>query len=283
MSKKPLLELPVTASQIQDFLSSESDFGFEMKVLHYLKDLQLQCQFSGWYNDPLTKKLREFDIVAKTKYDKINLSLAVECKNFKNFFPLLVNQLPREEHEAFIEIIVNKNTKSVPCLANVNPYSGQGELRSCRLTGNLSRYKVGNPVGKRTNQVGLLAEGEFRSGDPELFEKLNQVVNCTYHLVEEVVNSQSSDVFNVVIPVIVVPDNTLWGANYNSDGSLINVEPLKHSIVFKNKKWNVGRSVSGSNSFLNYAVSHVELVTFSHLPVFVADLESTLKPLNEYF
>lgn len=55
---------PITAEDMADFVGSDSDFAFEMQVLAKLTSLGFTCSHSGTYRDPVTKKIRQFDIRA---------------------------------------------------------------------------------------------------------------------------------------------------------------------------------------------------------------------------
>ena len=56
---------PVTLKDLNEYLSeSTSDFSFELEVLKELRSHHLKCEHGGHYEDPVTKKSREFDIRA---------------------------------------------------------------------------------------------------------------------------------------------------------------------------------------------------------------------------
>lgn len=76
----------INVQDVNEYLEKYSDFSFEIKVLKKLVSLGFQCEHSGTYEDPTTKKTREFDIRA-WKIDQLGkkttfrFCLAVECKN----------------------------------------------------------------------------------------------------------------------------------------------------------------------------------------------------------
>lgn len=154
MAKK-LTNNIIQKSDIEDYLNNYSDFSFEIKVLQKLCSLGFSCEHSGTYEDPITKKTREFDIRAQKKSDlkdniTFNFRLAVECKNLRENFPLLVHCLPRTAAEAYQHVINSHRSQTIM------PYYRYG-LRVL-LDKDDSVYKVGSPVGKSCDQIGKKAQ-----------------------------------------------------------------------------------------------------------------------------
>src|SRR4051812_46650875 len=90
----------ITAADLTNYLDSESDFAFEIRAI---KELQKagEVLHGGTYMDTITGKPRQFDIRVTISKDRCVIRLAVECKNLKKTFPLLVSCLPRSDDEAF--------------------------------------------------------------------------------------------------------------------------------------------------------------------------------------
>jgi len=59
-----LKHAPIVAADLVEFLDSQSDFAFEIRVLNSLIALGFECEHGGTYDDPATNKPREFDIRA---------------------------------------------------------------------------------------------------------------------------------------------------------------------------------------------------------------------------
>jgi len=76
-----LKEAPIIDTDLIDYLSTESDFAFELHVLNTLIAHGFTCEHGGSYDDPVTKKPREFDIRATKTLGHFHIRLAVECKN----------------------------------------------------------------------------------------------------------------------------------------------------------------------------------------------------------
>jgi len=91
----------ITAKDLEEFASTNSDFDFEMRVLSLLQNAGLQCRHAGTYRDPVTDKIRQFDIRAFLHGGQYTLAMAVECKNLRDQNPLLLSAVPRTHDEAF--------------------------------------------------------------------------------------------------------------------------------------------------------------------------------------
>lgn len=102
----------IREADFEEYLKTSSDFAFELTVLKSLVDQGFECEHGGSYRDPITKKIRQFDIRASTSRDQLRVSLAVECKNLHDNYPLLVSCVPRRESESFHEVIVAHNSST---------------------------------------------------------------------------------------------------------------------------------------------------------------------------
>jgi hypothetical protein len=54
----------ILPEDLVEYLNSYSDFSFELAVLKMLRTSDIDCEHGGYYEDPITKKSREFDIRA---------------------------------------------------------------------------------------------------------------------------------------------------------------------------------------------------------------------------
>jgi hypothetical protein len=108
-----LKSTPITQKDLDEFIASGSDFAFEMTVLSLLRKMGFNTSHSGTYQDPVTQKIRQFDLRASKVQGDFRLTLAVECKNLRTNFPLLISAVPRTVDEAFHEVIRYR----VPALA----------------------------------------------------------------------------------------------------------------------------------------------------------------------
>lgn len=275
----------ITASDLTDYLNSESDFAFEIRVV---KELQKagDVLHGGTYIDAITGKPRQFDIRATISNDRRVVRLAVECKNLKPTFPVLVSCLPRRDDEAFLHIAasIDPNFYSFPS-------SDRGEMsiramepfvRTFSLASANSMYKTGELVGKELAQVGRDSKDQFNVNDSEIYGKWSQALSSADDLVamcpDDGKSKDCNYCFSAVIPILVVPDGTLWRCAFDVDGNrTMDPEQAKRVQFFVGKQ-----SSYQEMSYLgpDYTISHLEIVTLSGISDLVADINTneTLVP-----
>jgi hypothetical protein len=244
---------PIIARDLADFVHADSDFGFEMRVLKQLRTDGFTCSHSGTYRDPVTDKIREYDIRAQVNRGDLTLALAVECKNLRPNNPLLLSAVPRTRDEAFHDIVY---FHSDPIIAYPEIFH---VLEKSRV------YKVGEMVGKKTDQVGREERnGELASDDEATFEKLNQAVSSCQYLVQRFVNQRTAPFQRVIIPVLVVPSGLLWQVDYDADGSITTLpRKVARASRFLDHSWSTRTGQIAGD--VSYTLSHIEIVTFEVL------------------
>lgn len=281
-----LTSTPVSQADLNDFLNDHSDFSFEIQVLHALIDRGFSCEHSGTYDDPSTDKPRQFDIRATKVFDKYLLRLAVECKNLRSNFPLLISCLPRRDHESFHEIVYSVNPKTNPIEQPTGRFSTilQPTSKNIRLTSEHTIYKVGEPVGKSCDQVGRTPSGEIISGDPGIYEKWAQALSSADHLTylacTDGERRTGSVALSVVFPIVVVTNGRLWRTQFDGNGNRIsNPEQVDRCSYFVDRKY-FHRSVAGGDEL---TISHLEFVTLDGLLQFVDDLCGDERKISQTF
>ena len=235
---------PISGADLSEFVGTVSDFGFEMKVLAELRRAGLTCSHSGSYRDPVTGKIRQFDIRAVVDRGGSTLALAVECKNLSTNNPLLLSAVPRTPNEAFHDLIVYRSMANPPFVTKT-------------VRGDQSAYKPGAMVGKQTDQVGRDAAG-LVGNDTLTFEKLNQAVNSCRDLIEAMLDPIRPAPNRAVIPVLVVPTGRLWQVDYDSNGEITTApRQVPRAAYFLDHTW---------VDPIRYRLSHIEVITFEALP-----------------
>jgi hypothetical protein len=241
---------PISEKDLEAYLASESDFAFEMKVLSLLRKLGFTCSHAGTYEDPITQKIRQYDLRAEKVHGNFKLALAVECKNLRPNFPLLISAVPRTVDEAFHEIVVFR-AATITEMRDVH-YVGRGQ----------SRYRLGEMVGKRTDQVGRAEHNsELFSDDGATFDKMSQAINSSKDIFIESAWESAPPFLRVIVPVLVVPANVLWQVDYDRDGN-ITKHPyhVDETTLFIDHLWS---ALVGIQT-LNYRISHLHIVTLSY-------------------
>jgi hypothetical protein len=238
----------MTEADIGRFLETQADFAFEMRVLSALHSLGFECQHAGTFRDPITDKIRQFDIRARRNAGPYHLRLAVECKNLRDARPLLLHAVPRREAEAYHDLIVRKQ-----------PPQANTQTRSIR--GYESAYKPREFVAKRTDQVSRTQDGGFKSSDTEVFEKISQAVNSLHDLIRNSVYQIMPHQAHAIIPMLVVPDGTIWQVDYGEDGSVVaSPRQVSSATLFLDNTW-----VIQTASITSYSISHLEIVALGSL------------------
>jgi hypothetical protein len=266
-----LLTDPISKNHIQEYLDEYSDFAFELKVLKKLGEMGFACEHGAVYEDPVTKKAREFDIRGTKKLGFRQLRVSVECKNIRNNYPLVAHCVKRTAADNFHELLVS------PARNRSNIFK-IGNSSSTRVRIIDSLYLEGEYVAKSVDQVGRTTNG-IVSNDGSVFEKINQALHSAYDLIETAhyERPQDSEKICLILPILVIPDDRLWCVKYEDDGSRISdPEIVDHLTLFVGQSWRVGHENTKEPMFSNlawYTLSHLEIITVSSLP----------KVFNEYF
>jgi hypothetical protein len=180
-----------------------------------------------------------------------HLFAAIECRNLRENFPLLVSCVPRIDDEAWHQITENKQ-------------SGWTMLHE--IKGDNSRYRSRMPVGKSTAKVGLTMSGDLSANDMEIYEKWGQSLASLHDLVSGI-DSLPAGSISIALPILVVPDGRLWQVRYNQDGSRASEpEKVDECPIY------AGGSTIPYSSGRSFLVSHVEVMTFSGLTKFCGKL-----------
>jgi hypothetical protein len=242
---------PILGEHVREFVERDSDFGFEMKVLRQLRSLDFECSHSGTYQDPVSDKIRQFDIRAQKQVRNCTLKLSVECKNLRENYPLLLSAVPRTSAESFHQMM-SKVTTSFPGTVTVQTVEPSNV------------YQPEEMVAKKTDQIGRDQAGDLFSDDSATFEKLNQALNSSRDVVQSAARADAPAPFHmVIVPVLVVPAERLWQIDYGEDGTLL-VSPRKveRASLFLDHTWRV----AGQFQEYPYRLSHLEVVTLDGLP-----------------
>ncbi len=250
---------PITKADLLSYLKTADDFQFEIDVFRSCVEKDRSAEHGGTYQDPLTGKDRQFDIRMKLISDLCVLRLAIECKNLKPHYPLFISRMPRRREESYHEAI----------------RTGHENCCSHRFISGRSMYRKTEPVGKSTTQVGKTPTKELSVGDSEVFDKWSQALASSFDLISiagtSFVTSESFSLTTVVIPVLVVSNDTLWAVDYSADGQIEN-EPkqVDECAVFIGKKYTFEKT----HSFMEHQISHLHIYTKNGFDAFLGQIQS---------
>lgn len=264
----------ITKNDLLEYLNSYSDFSFELAVLKMLRERNIECAHGGHYEDPVTNKSREFDIRAtktikstQPKTASLRARMAIECKNIRENFPILISCIPRQEEESHHQIALVSEPKNDAFIAALDIH--QSRARTFSIRGAHSLYKKDDPVGKSTVQVGRVTDNTISFNDSELYEKWGQCLSSANDLINGVYwdGRKDKEVYlSAVFPFVVVPNGRLWMVKYDEDGNRIcDPTPTDRISCFINKSYRMGTDMAGATM----QISHVEIVTFDGMAAFV--------------
>lgn len=287
MAKK-LLDTPVDLTVLQEYLADESDFAFELRCLNLLKTLGLDCQHSGFYVDGVTRKPRQFDLRVHHATDDMHIRCAVECKHLQHNFPLLVLCVPRSAEESYHHIIWASGPSTNdpvqqeaadwsrnplgPYLTQIVLSDPRGSVQQVRVSPS-PVYPVGGPIAKCCAQVGRSQDSSIVASDADVFEKWSQALASVQDLADDsafVAAKQRRDaMLSIVVPIMTVPDGTLWEVMFDNDGNQTSKPQLTDRCSFF-----VERSYRAGDLQMStgYTVSHLEFVTMTGLKRLIEEL-----------
>lgn len=278
-----LKNAPIQKNDIVEYLDSCSDFSFELSVLKMLRENDVSCEHGGLYEDPVTGKSREFDIRAIKTISNYRIRLAIECKNIRENFPVLVSCVPRHEEESYHQIAMVGEPKSRSILRM--PMIHQSRAKTISLRNQHSIYKKNEPVGKSTAQVGRGTDGTISANDAELYDKWSQSLSSIADLVSRTYwdgdeRDDEDFYFSAVFPIIAVPNGRLWVAYYDDNGNRTQ-EPCTSNRCssFIDKVYEMGLKVAGARMW----ISHIEIMTFDGLYSFVDSYMKTKEGASVIF
>jgi hypothetical protein len=185
-----------------------------------LRKKDIICEHGGLYEDPVTGKSREFDIRAIKTILNYRIRLAIECKNIRDNFPILVSYVPHQEIESYHQIAMVGEKKLDGYLAFASLSLSRAKILSIRNEHCI--YKVNQPVGKSTAQVGRALDGSITANDWELYDKWSQSLSSSTALMNSLYwdggeDDDKDSYFSTIIPVVVVPNDRLWTVLYDDN------------------------------------------------------------------
>jgi hypothetical protein len=259
----------LTAGDIAEYLETADDFAFEREVYHVAHELLFHAEHAALYSDPVTGKQRQFDVRASHSIQDREIALAIECKGLTIGYPLLVSCVPRAENEAYHDVLqVSEPSDPVA-------YAVSGAMSLARVTQVVSErnpclYPPGQGVGKSMRQVRRETKGERKgqmvSGD-EVFDKWTQAVASLAEMIENGARQLGRGFgpyqklrYIAFLPVLVVPDETLWVADYSSHGQLRG-EPFQVPEL----SYYLGRQYPLVSASTALTITHLHIITRSRV------------------
>ncbi|MGM9489738.1 hypothetical protein [Ideonella sp. YS5] len=246
----------ITASDVADYLATRDDFALELFVYSQARALGLQATHGGAYEDPVSKKTRQYDVRASLLKSNRRIDLAIECKSLRPSYPLLLSRIGRVEAESFHQFIYSRKPRTSNFAMGPLVPADVATVRGIE-----SLYPPGEYVGKSTAQIGKNDRGDFVSADAEVYEKWTQALASASDLVINAVRhyktSEQGVCITFVQPVLVVSDDTLWVADYSDEGVLqSDPRQIDQALLYVGQEYWKPMSVA-------YTASHLHICTKS--------------------
>ena len=256
----------ITAEDIKKAIEFEDDFGHEMRVGGILKNFQANAssfQFQrslitppshgGTYQDPKTEKTRQFDyrckIVSGHQSQKTVL-LPVECKNLKAECPLVICGRDRDIQESYHHYIA-KDRNGNPSILKVE----QGA----------SFYKPNSFAGKSISRLKRNQKNELADvGDSDVYDSWSQALASSHDLVKDAIFAESeTSVWSFIMPLVVVPNESLWIADYNDEGIIIDgPKPINQCSYYVDQRMMFEMPLGMSlQTRLDFQITHIHFAT----------------------
>jgi hypothetical protein len=246
----------VTAADIENHLTAHNDFDLELAVYRHMKGRGIPAAHGGSYTDPQKGIIRQYDVrgTAIQAAGMCAVSMAIECKSLSETFPLIVSRVPREDSEAYHDVL----------MANL------GGVNSTRVVPPPGRpsmyYRIGEYVGKKTSQIGVELNKKDQTrvtsdSDRETYDKWSQALASAQGLITEAFNTPrhrqiSQVVATFVTAILVVSDGTLWTVDYDEAGTRAPPQPADEATLFVGREYLTPRPET-------YRIGHLQIFTKS--------------------
>jgi len=250
--------MPILVPQIETFLATQSSFELEMKVANRLRAWKFQVDHVGGYDDGVTGKRREFDIRAKKQNGNLQVLLAVECTVVDP--GLLVYCSKRKTTEAGHQVLIGSNSVPVDTALATQYTRKSSDSRIVTHPVNWTVYEPGQLVGRHRDYLKVQGNAVTRVGDKDFYDKVTQAIASIEAMLDDqfMLELDGKKLAVAAIPIIVVPDDSLYVAEYDDDGNRLGVMSTK----------SISQKVNfclQSPKFKLPVISHVEIVAFSGL------------------
>jgi len=229
--------MAITSKDIEEVIATDDDFGHEMRVARLLRGyFGGQTLQGGTYIDPVSSKARQFDFRWRHQLAEHGLNLAIECKNVNPDSPVIISGRKRSESEAFHELVESRKGGRFRTNKG-NIFLDVPAARVIRrITGNASVYFSEAFVGKSLLQLKKKDGRYSRTRDTEIYEKWSQALASAVDLVDaagrNATVATNQHVFTFVLPVVVLPDGSLWKVEYDVNGKIIQGPQRSNEVEF---------------------------------------------------
>lgn len=248
---KPQVPVVPTSSDVGNYFKTKTDLALELFVYKLACDLGFEAVHGGTYIDPVSQKVRQYDVRASMQRGQYCLRLAIECKALSPAAPLVVACTRRAFDDAVVDF-VHAIDPTCPHLT-----SKSVAQRHRRVPSRPEMYATNGYVGKTIAQIEFDHKSSEWISKGDLFDKWSQALGSAADLFEEAKRASTRympDVYTAVIPILVIPDNTLWVAGFSDSGVAADEPQLASSMSLQVHR------VFDSDPDTGFTVSHLHLI-----------------------
>ncbi len=250
--------MPLITSEIITALAKEDDFGFELRVGRVLRAFANErVHHAETYTDPRTDKEREFDYQCVIVRESCRLQLAVECKNLFLDSPAVVCGQRRVASESFHDIVFagqgylagegQRPKHQEGIVSEVIQIRSQSALYPIDDTANCfvgkSVFRPKPDKNRTPEAAAKLPLNGFTNpkDDKDSYDRWNQAIGSAASMAlsalqYDVRNNQSGFNYSVTLPLVVVPNESLWQLEFNDNGEIEKPAiQTRHVAVFRDQ------------------------------------------------
>jgi len=245
-----------------------------MRVAACLSEIRAyQYTHGGTYTDPISGKPRQYDLRANLRIDDYSINLAVECKNLSSSSPLIICGTMRAEADAYHDII---DSRFGSFESKGRKMVGASSI-TLRTRGVSCFYPHGKFVGKSLLRA-KLDRSLSAIPDSDIYDRWSQALSSSIELADlackKAYLERKQHVYSTILPIVVIPDETLWIASYDLRGNLV-AEPSEADECEFFVGRNVEITLDAQRQLItlhNFSFSHIHFFTLSGFKSFVSKL-----------
>ena len=275
----------ISSHEIKQVILESDDFGHEMRVGSCLSKMRAyKYSHGGTYVDSVTGKPRQYDFRAVFEKEYYRIQLAIECKNIGVNSPLVVCGTTRNEAEAYHHFIDSRNGQ----------FTDKGITKigatstTYKVVGNQGFYPAGKFVGKSLLRM-KMDKNLTSISDADIYDRWSQALSSCVELAQKACTAghelKISHLFTVILPVVVVPDGSLWKVVYDGDGNISsNPEKTDESEFFVDRHIDISSDYQMLQIFTHdYGFSHIHFFTLGGFNSFLSKLAINPMVIDQLF
>lgn len=246
--------------KIKDSIKSDGAF-LELQVLQALEDRTFDVQLSVYYEDLVTKKLREIDVIADfrdstPRFEKeVIIKYVIECKHVFKPWAILTSQYLNEDDELKYlslnrEIVCNKSAQPF-----VKKISDSFKFKASKKLLFDSRN-----IGYAVKQINFKKESK---GNDVPFEAINGLASSVKYIKQE---ADKSNNFIFIVPIVVFSGNDLYVTYVDKNNELV-VEDVKYGAILHQA------------DVIDFSAVRINIVNFSHFDEFINEIQEGVEEI----